>query len=297
MQAIFPQYQTLNNFQTPMSINDFELIKTLGQGAYSKVSMARYKNNGGIYVIKALNQSLFKNKDIEIDFMREKEILYELTKRNHPHVVKLYADFQDIDSRYLVFEYIEGISLNNLKGSEQNKGYLEQNLIINILMQSLETLKYLHETCYIMHRDINPRNIILGKDNNIKIKGFGLSAYLVNQNKVLVSNRSLKGAIKYAAPEIIFAYPPYHYDYKIDIFSLGFTIYSLMNPSLSNKPNLPLITEGKYGIDLKRYENNLINNFYDNWLKDFVKLLYENDQEKRLSASQALAILKMHIKK
>ena len=86
--------------------------------------------------------------------MREKEILYELTKRNHPHIVKLYADFQDIDSRYLVFEFIEGISLNNLKGSEQNKGYLEQNLIINILMQSLETLKYLHETCYIMHRDI-----------------------------------------------------------------------------------------------------------------------------------------------
>ena len=297
MQAIFPQYQTLNNFQTPMSINDFELIKTLGQGAYSKVSMARYKNNGGIYVIKALNHSLFKSEYQEIDFLREKEILYELTKRNHPHVVKLYADFQDIDSRYLVFEFIEGISLNNLKGSEQNKGYLEQNLIINILMQSLETLKYLHETCYIMHRDINPTNIILGKDYNIKIKGFGLSAYLVNQNKVLVSNRSLKGAIKYAAPEIIFAPPPLYYDYKIDIFSLGFTIYSLMNPSLSNKPNLPLITKGKYGIDLKRYENNLINNFYDNWLKDFVKLLYENNQKKRLSASQALEILKMHIKK
>ena len=142
-----------------------------------------------------------------------------------------------------------------------------------------------------MHRNIQPNNIILEKSNNIKLIDFGLSAYLVNENKALVSNKSYKGLIKYVAPEILFQSKDY--DYKIDIFSLGFTIYSLMNPSLDGKPNLPQITVGKYGIDLKRIDNNLNNNFYDDWLKDFIKMLYENDKSKRLSASQALENLKI----
>ena len=143
-----------------------------------------------------------------------------------------------------------------------------------------------------MHRNIQPNNIILEKSNSIKLIDFGLSAYLVNENKALVSNKSYKGLIKYVAPEILFQSKDY--DYKIDIFSLGFTIYSLMNPSSEGKPNLPLITENK---DKKRYENNLINNFYNDWLKDFVKMLYENKKERRLSAAQALEVLKILLKK
>ena len=293
MQANIPQNQANNEFQMPISVNDFELLEILGKGAQDVNSKVRYKQSGGIYLIKTLGLKQFEKKDREIDFLREKEILYDLTKRNHPHIVKLYADFQDSENRYLVFEYIEGITLDKLRGSEQNKGYVDQNLVINILTQLLETLKYLHENCYIMHRDIIPSNIILEPDNNIKLIDFGLSAYLVNQNKVLVSNKSFKGAVKFVPPEIIFSPPPLNYDYKIDIFSLGFTIYSLMNPSLDGKPNLPQITVGKYGIDLKRIDNNLNNNFYDDWLKDFIKMLYENDKSKRLSASQALENLKI----
>ena len=292
MEANTPQNKASNEFQIPISVNDFEAIETLGKGFHGKVSMARYKKTGGIYTIKAIYQNQFQHNDKIIDFLREKEILYDLTKRNHPHIVKLFADFQDAEYLYLVFEYIEGITLDKLRGSEQNKGYVDQNLVINILTQLLETLKFLHETCYIMHRNIQPNNIILEKSNNIKLIDFGLSAYLVNENKALVSNKSYKGLIKYVAPEILFQSKDY--DYKIDIFSLGFTIYSLMNPSSEGKPNLPLITENK---DKKRYENNLINNFYNDWLKDFVKMLYENKKERRLSAAQALEVLKILLKK
>ena len=154
----------------------------------------------------------------------------------------------------------------------------------------LETLAFLNDTCYIMNRDIKPDNIILQKDNNIKLIEFGLAAYLIHQNKQLVSNKSLKGAIKFAPPEIVFSNPPPNYDYKIDVFSLGYTIYSLMNPSEGDKPYLPKVTEGRYG-NLQRYESNIINNFYDTWLIDFVKLLYEDDQTKRPTASIALSLL------
>ena len=50
----------------------------------------------------------------------------------------------------------------------------------------METLAYMHDTCHIINRDIRPENIMLDKDNNIKITDFGLAAYLVHQNKFLV---------------------------------------------------------------------------------------------------------------
>ena len=157
--------------------------------------------------------------------------------------------------------------------------------------QLLETLAYLHDTCHIMNRDIKPDNIMIDKDNNIKIIDFGLAAYLVHQNRHLVSNKSLKGAKKFGAPEIIFCPPPLNYDYKIDVFSLGFTIYSLMNPSKEGKINLPQETTGSIQ-NVKRIDNNLVNTFYDAWLIDFVKLLYENDHNKRPTAASALELLK-----
>ena len=288
MSASNPPQPNQNQFKTPISIKDFDILGEFGRGAFGSIYKAKYKINGEIYAIKAKRQDYYKKyPDAEIDDLREKEILYDITKKNHPHVIKLYADFQDDEYKYLVMEFCEGKTLNTLRGNEQNKGYIDQNLVINILTQLLETLSFLHDTCHIMHRDIKPDNIILDQNNNIKLLSFGLSAYLENPNPKLVSKKSLKGEINFVAPEIIFSAQPLNYDYKIDIFSLGFTIYSLMNPSVGGKLNLPQETKGRERID-----NNLVNTFYDAWLIDFVKLLYENDQEKRPTAAGALELLK-----
>ena len=114
---------------------------------------------------------------------------------------------------------------------------------------------------------------------------------LYNLKIILVSRKSFKGARKYVPPEIILSPQPLHYDYKIDVFSLGFTIYSLMNPSEEGKINLPQETKGSFP-NVERIDNNLVNNFYDAWLIDFVKLLYENNYEKRPTAANALEQLK-----
>ena len=69
--------------------------------------------------------------------------------------------------------------------------YFTFNRAINkdILTQLLETLSFLHDTCHIIHRDITPDNIIIGADNNIKLLGFGISAYLENPSPKLSLNQ------------------------------------------------------------------------------------------------------------
>ena len=280
-----------NNFKKPISKNHFEIINQISNGGICSAFKAKYVINGNIYILKAYEQKKLNEKNNEIDYLRTKAILYDLTQKNFPYTVKLLADFEDVNSRYLVMEYCEGTTLDKLRDLSNINGYISEELVIHILTQLLETLKYLHETCKVIHRNIKPDNILLDKNNNVKLLGFRLSAYLDNPNKDLVSRKSLKGPVNYVAPEIILFPPPLNYDYKADVFSLGFTIYALMNPSTTEKINLPQETENKGGTYI-RINNHLINNFYSPWLIEFVQMLYDNDPQKRPSSSDALKLLK-----
>ena len=288
MSNLNEQKSNKNILQMPITIDEFTILQKIKNEPNKLVLKAQNKKSGIIYAIKAKKQEFFKIKEREIDYFREKEILYYLTKKNFPYSVKLFADFQDDNFRYLVMEFCEGKSLDKLRGNSPG-GYVSQKLVIHILKQLLEALKYFHDTCHIIHRDIKPENIILLKDNNIKIIGFGISSFLINQNKQLVSNKSIKGSLRYVPPEVIFYREPINYDYKIDVFSLGFTIYSLMNPSQGQITNLPKETFRRNSIT--RNKNSLINKFYESWLIEFVKLLYEDDQSKRPRAADALNTL------
>ena len=136
---------------------------------------------------------------------------------------------------------------------------------------------------------------MIQKNNKIKLLDFGISVYLENSNKYLVSNKSFKGRKNYVAPEILLLPPPISYDYKIDIFSLGFTMFSVMNPSNnSEEPNLPKKTEKVQGMFQRRYQYKK-NEFYAPWLIDFVESLYDDDQNRRPNAIDALKLLQQFL--
>ena len=272
-------------FQYPLSINDFETLETLGKGAHGCVIKARYKKNNFIYAVKEISQDLFNKNDKNVrekDYLREKTILYDLTNRNCQCVAKLYTDFQDLGYRYLVMEYCEGKSLADL--TKNTDGYIAQDKIINILNQLLNILHFLHDTCYIIHRDIKPDNIIIDNNNKIKLLDFGLAAYLFHQNNQLVYNYSFKGVKNYVPPEIILYPPPIKYDAKVDIHELGFTMHYIMN-----KGKLPQETEGTPG-NFRRYDIFNNNTIYERWLNAFVHLLYEKEAKKRPTAKEALGL-------
>ena len=130
----------------------------------------------------------------------------------HPNIIKFYGYFEDKDTfgklKYfykedkknnvseteekeiycLVLEYAENDSLKNYfkNSKEKNKAGnsfvpIPQEIIVKFLKESLDALKYLHEK-NIIHRDISLDNILLGKNNTIKISDFGLSAKIKEQN-------------------------------------------------------------------------------------------------------------------
>ena len=268
-------------------INEFDLVEKTMVDHSSQTYKSIHKSTKKIYSIKIYSQKIFQSFESEIDYTREKSILFDISKRNNTNIPKLYNTFEDNSNRYLLFEHIQGQNLKDY--IEAQKQPLNENIVIHILKEMLKTLIFLHDECYIMHRNVKPSNIIIDEKNNIKLIGFHFSAYLKNNNHVLVSGKSPRGARDYVAPEILFGNPQtLDYDYKCDIFSLGYSIYYLMNKEL---PTQTKIVNSK----MVRIDNPLKNNNFSPWLVKLVESLYSTDAKKRPTASEALKILENNL--
>ena len=304
MNPLFPQINIFNSNNisiNQININNFKEIEELGSGQHGSVIKVICLLNNQIFALKKISQSYFKDQNTNLldeekqkDYLREIYILNDLfqrTKQNNPGVIRLYCNFQDVQYRYIVTDFVQGKSLQKLREEHQKKNqYIEQKIIIKIFSDLLNILIFLHDNCRLIHRDIKPENIIIDEYYNIRLLDFGLAVYLENPypnqmiDQKLISRKSFKGTRKYVPPEIL--YSKYrNYDYKVDIFSLGFTMYNIMNPNdINNKTNLPQDTDDNN----QRTNMQNTNNYYDEWLMILVKTLYSSDPNLRPTAKEAL---------
>jgi len=149
---------------------NYKLIQCLGNGGFGKTYLAenlQYPNSQ--YAVKHLTFSNTHEhfpKAMEL-FQREANSLKNL---NHPQIPKFFDFLQEDQELYLVQEYIEGDTLSK----ELNGGTkFEQNEVIKLLIELLEILDFLHSK-KIIHRDINPNNIIRRKEGDFVLIDFGL---------------------------------------------------------------------------------------------------------------------------
>jgi len=87
-----------------LAITDFKIKKKLGQGAYGKVYLAKYKD--GQYAIKKLSKDFLLRTNKVNSVFRERDIL--MSNKTCPFLPKIYHAFTDDEYLYLVMEYIPG---------------------------------------------------------------------------------------------------------------------------------------------------------------------------------------------
>ena len=279
-----------NNANYQMMITDFQIISQLKTSSSSLTQKAIYIKNNSPYFIKQIPQQVFiSNFSNYINYMREISILKDLENKHSHHFLKLCACFEDNNYKYIVYEGDDGITLEELRTEHQKKNeYIRQKIIINIFLQLLDILKILHENYSIIHMQIRPENIIVNPQENysIKLVNFEQAAYLFHQDQSLVSSKPFIYSKFYTPPE--FFNRQKDYDYKVDIYSLGLTMYNIMNPNdIEGKTNLPF-----YYINNQIKKNPNTNEFYDNWLMNFIETLYSLEPNSRPTASFAYNFLK-----
>ena len=150
----------------------------------------------------------------EIDIMRAVQ---------HDNVIQLYDVYETEKSIYLVLELIQGKSLQDMLKKPNFREEYNETKIFNMIKMILEALAYLSSK-NIMHRDLKPDNILLDKNDKIKIVDFGLATF-VDVNEYIFKKCGTPG---YIAPEV-FKYDAKNqstfYDDRCDVFSSGCILF------------------------------------------------------------------------
>ena len=227
-------------------INDFEIIKELGSGAFGSVYLVVHKKTNAQYAIKAIDKRNKSNLDEKPYFRREVEIMYKV---NHPNIVKLYGHFEDNNYCYFLMEYI---SKGNLYGliPKDSKKRINTRVVASIMKDLISAIYYLHNmNPPIIHRDIKPENILLNDGLVAKIADFGWSNYIIGG----IKRTTMCGTPVYLPPEII---KEKGHDERVDIWCIGVLLFELTTGSLPFK-----------GPDLETLKSNILN-LKISWPKD-----------------------------
>ena len=203
------------------------------------------------------------------------------TMINHPNILGVKEVYEDLKNISVVMDYCEGGDLFDyiIKNPEEKLDDLKS---IDILIQILNTLDYLHNQLKICHRDIKPENFLITFDEQnrpiLKLIDFGMAHDIKRGGKM----KGKIGTIMFMAPEIIMDKP---YDEKVDLWSTGVILY---NMTTGCEP----FSQGYE--DFKRIEMQIVNrpiNFDKIKNDDLRKLcqeMLERNPDKRLDARTAL---------
>ena len=152
----------------------FEVVRTLGQGAFGRTLLARDTRSGGgrEVAIKLLDERGRPDAKAYQLFEREADVLRGLRHHGIPEVYETFQEsWQGSPSAFLVMEYIEGSSLAQII---EEKRPLSTTDTMHLFLELLGILDYLHNRVPpILHRDIKPANIIVRPNGFPALVDFG----------------------------------------------------------------------------------------------------------------------------
>lgn len=201
----------------PCQLGPYEIREQIGRGGMGEVYAGVQSRLGRPVAIKILRNNRQHDAESHIRFLKEMAIVGKL---DHPNLVRAYDAWESNGFLYLVFELLNGKSLQSLADSNQIQTVAE---VYEIVSRVLEGLQYLHSNS-VIHQDIKPGNVIRTKNGEIKIIDFGLSSY---RHASDFSGYSRVGTKGFMAPE-----PPSVdgvKDHLRDIYSTGALLSFLLN--------------------------------------------------------------------
>ncbi|OHT06058.1 CAMK family protein kinase [Tritrichomonas foetus] len=202
--------------EIPAEIGQYKTLKEISSGSYGLVIQVQHKTTKVEYACKIVSRQQLSDKNVFQCFEQELRIHERLT---HQNVVKLVEIIYEENYIFVILELCEKQSLYDYLS---NSDYSYQRFLKKITYQLCNAVDYIHSKG-VIHHDIKPENILLDVNMNTKLADFGCAT---EQNR---SPTNFNGTLGYAAPELVDQDSPYSDGPKIDIWSIGITVYTLAN--------------------------------------------------------------------
>ncbi|CAK81812.1 unnamed protein product (macronuclear) [Paramecium tetraurelia] len=192
----------------------FDMNDIIGEGYSSKVYKGIHMATHQVVAIKVISLETYNSPIQKSLLSNEIKILLQI---DNPNLLRVYEISQSANNTYIVSEYCEGASLEELLKQEPMK----TEKVIDILTQICKGLLGLHQK-NIIHRDIKPANVLI-KNDIFKLVDFGF-ALIENQYDSILKRYNV-GTPLYMAPEIHLLN---QYSEKSDVWALGIMLHEML---------------------------------------------------------------------
>lgn len=197
-----------------VGLEDFEVLKVVGQGAFAKVYQVRRIGTLEIYAMKVMRKDKIMEKN-HAEYMKSERNI--LTKVDHPFIVQLRYSFQTKYRLYLVLDFVNG---GHLFFQLYRQGLFREDLARIYTAEIVSAVSHLHANG-IMHRDLKPENILLDADGHVMLTDFGLAKQFDENTR----SNSMCGTLEYMSPEIVLGKG---HDKAADWWSVGILLFEML---------------------------------------------------------------------
>lgn len=210
-------------------VGEYRVVAELARGGMGKVYLAQRSGQAGFernFAIKVMHQQLTDNHDAVLMLLDEAHIA---SKLHHPNVVPVLDIGSCDEGHYLVMDYVEGCSLQQIIKASPNSR--PAPAIVSVMLGALRGLHAVHtlrgvhgEAFHVVHRDVSPHNILLGLDGGSRVTDFGIAK--ARQRFTDTQAGTHKSKLAFMSPEQILGNAPV--DCRTDIWSAGVTMYTAL---------------------------------------------------------------------
>jgi serine/threonine-protein kinase len=209
----------------------YETVRSIASGGMATVYLGRAVAVGGferLVAIKVMHEHIAKDPDFQSMFLDEARLAARI---RHPNVVGTIDVDKSDHGMFLVMEFVDGPSLHNLRREfRRRRESIPLAITLRIFIDALAGLHAAHEltgpdgtTLNLVHRDVSPQNILVGKDGVTRITDFGVA----RAEARISSTRGgqLKGKLAYMPSEQVRNLPV---DRRTDVYAAGVAFWEAL---------------------------------------------------------------------
>lgn len=226
-----------------MNFEKYEILRKVGQGGMGEVFLARDPSCGRDVALKKMLDKWADNETMNNRFLREARVAAQLA---HPNIIPIYA----IEKGFYTMPYIQGETLKEIIKITQEQAQKGEPLhpighsipaLVRLFLNICGSIAYAHSRG-VLHRDLKPDNVVVGKFGEVILLDWGLAQYLDDREipglelfeepSSLTQPGKIAGTLLYMSPERAFGKPS---TIQADIYSLGVILYQILTLQLPFK--------------------------------------------------------------